>query len=478
MVTPKSGTDGAAIISPFWGIGKVLAEIRLELHSSGSRVIAWAIALWATALILGLALLGSSTSLPPPWTLLGLALVAALAERQSVWVSGNIEMSISFLPSVFTAVAFGPLAAMIVGATANLAILGRPYLKWVVYTPARALTGAFAGIAAGAVHATGASAFGAILVGTLVAAVTNLAADGFFNVGTLWARSTGEPRSFLRAIGPLFALAVPLYVPLVALLVYGYWAYSLWVVGAFLVSALAFQRLIHLYQEQREAVGELQAANERLARANISFASALVATLDARDRYTAGHSAAVAIYARDIAARMGLPRQQQELAHVCGLVHDIGKIGLPPGLLEKIGPMSLEERRQMQTHAVIGERILIKVEDFAEIAAIVRHHHERWDGFGYPDGLVSEEIPVLSRILAVADAYNAMTSDRPYRDAMPSRVARFRLAQAADSQFDTTVVAAFEAILASADEVYRLAQREDFKFEVQEAIPSVVAAAG
>ncbi len=132
----------------------------------------------------------------------------------------------------------------------------------------------------------------------------------------------------------------------------------------------------------------------------------------------------------------------------------------------------------MQTHAVIGERILIKVEDFAEIAAIVRHHHERWDGFGYPDGLVSEEIPVLSRILAVADAYNAMTSDRPYRDAMPSRVARFRLAQAADSQFDTTVVAAFEAILASADEVYRLAQREDFKFEVQEAIPSVVAAAG
>jgi putative nucleotidyltransferase with HDIG domain len=210
------------------------------------------------------------------------------------------------------------------------------------------------------------------------------------------------------------------------------------------------------------------AANDQLERAKLSFATALVATLDARDRYTAGHSAAVAIYARDIAARLGLSSEDQQLAHLCGLVHDIGKIGLPAGLLEKPGPLTLEERRQMEEHSAIGERILAKVEDYAEIARIVRHHHERWDGQGYPDRLGDEEIPLLSRIIAVADAYNAMTSDRPYRDAMPSRVARMRLAQSVESQFDTSVVAAFEAVLAASAEEYRTGRRSDFNLEEQD----------
>ena len=116
----------------------------------------------------------------------------------------------------------------------------------------------------------------------------------------------------------------------------------------------------------------------------------------------------------------------------------------------------------MQEHSAIGERILAHVDEYSEISTIVRHHHERIDGQGYPDGLAEQSIPLVSRIIAVADAYNAMTSDRPYRDAMPSRVARLRLAQAVESQFDTGVVAVFEAILASADEEYRLAKRADF----------------
>jgi HD-GYP domain-containing protein (c-di-GMP phosphodiesterase class II) len=207
---------------------------------------------------------------------------------------------------------------------------------------------------------------------------------------------------------------------------------------------------------------ELADANDALARANLSFAAGLIATLDARDRYTAGHSAAVAIYCRDIARRMDLAPDVQEKAYLCGLVHDIGKIGLSAGLLEKPGALTLEERRQMQEHSAIGEHILMRVDSYADIAKIVRFHHERIDGEGYPDGLRGDDIPLLSRIIAVADAYNAMTSDRPYRDAMPSRVARHRLAQAVESQFDTAVVAAFEAILAGADEDYRLAHRADF----------------
>ena len=217
-----------------------------------------------------------------------------------------------------------------------------------------------------------------------------------------------------------------------------------------------------LYQEQRRLATDLGSLNDQLRAANLSFAKGLIATLDARDRYTAGHSAAVAVYARDIATRMGLSEGQQALAHLCGLVHDIGKIGLPAGLLEKPGALTLDERREMQRHSEIGERILGNVDTYSEIAGIVRHHHERVDGQGYPDGLAGDDIPLLSRIIAVADAYNAMTSDRPYRDAMPSRVARLRLAQAVETQFDTAVVAAFEAILAGASEDYRLARDADF----------------
>jgi HD-GYP domain-containing protein (c-di-GMP phosphodiesterase class II) len=118
----------------------------------------------------------------------------------------------------------------------------------------------------------------------------------------------------------------------------------------------------------------------------------------------------------------------------------------------------------MERHSAIGERILANVAGYEEIAKIVRHHHERVDGHGYPDGLRANDIPLVSKIIAVADAYDAMTSDRPYRDAMPPQVARLRMAQAVGTQFDTTVVAAFEAILAQSSEEYRQGIGPQFVF--------------
>jgi len=381
-------------------------------------------------------------------------------------------MSVSFLPLVFSAVVFGPLGGFAVGALSNVWDLRDSRLRWSVYTPIRGLTAAAAGWAAWAVVAH-ASTFGQCLLASAVASVADLLADGLFNVVTGSIRRV-EVGEVIRTVGSLTLLTVPLYVPVLALFVYGYHAYSLRVVLVFFIPALAAQRLLHLYQQEKVVTQDLGAANERLRRASLSFATALVATLDARDQYTAGHSAAVAIYARDIAERMGLPEERQELVHLCGLVHDIGKIGLPAGLLEKPGPLTLEERRQMERHSEIGERILRNVDDYSEIADVVRSHHERIDGMGYPDGLHRDEIPLLARIIGVADAYDAMTSDRPYREALPSRVARMRLAQAVETQFDTTVVAAFEAILAAADESYRSGRgssfmRERLQFEQEEA---------
>jgi putative nucleotidyltransferase with HDIG domain len=403
----------------------------------------------------GFALISAGYRLGSVPAVIALALLAYFAERQSVRLSSSFAISVGFLPFVFAAVVFGPLAAMVVATLGLLSEFRRPYLRWCVWTGSRALVAAGCGLAAVAAGGLEARTFGSLMFAVAVATVTEVALDVVFAAVTLWIRGTGSVTSLARQMLQMVVSAVPLYTPVIALLAFTYREVSAWSVALFLIPAFAAQRLFHLYREQRETAESLSVAYARLEKANLSFASALVAALDARDKYTAGHSAAVAVYARDIARRMGLSEADQDLAHLCGLVHDIGKIGLPVGLLEKTGPLTLDERRQMQEHSAIGERILAKVDDYGQIAAIVRHHHERVDGNGYPDGVSGDEIPLVSRILAVADAYDAMTSDRPYRDAMPSRVARLRLAQAVESQFDTTVVAAFEAILAGASESYR-----------------------
>jgi putative nucleotidyltransferase with HDIG domain len=443
------------------------------------------ISLYAVALVafctLLLIALGLSTEAFPEgraaWPLIGFGILAIAAERQSVQLSENLSLSVAFLPLLFVAVVFGPIPAALIGAVAVVGDFGRPYTRWVIWTANRAIIGGLAGFAAQTAMQNGSGTFGRILAATSVAAIVDFALDFVLNSLILILRGTGSIRDLARTTGPVALAGIPLYTSLVGVLAYSYVTFTPWSAALFFIPALAAQRLFVIYREQRSALEELASANERMERANLSFATALVATLDARDRYTAGHSAAVAVYSRDIAARMGLDLEEQQLVHLCGLVHDIGKVGLPVGLLEKPGALTLDERRQMEDHAAIGERILSKVDDYSEIARVVRHHHERVDGLGYPDRLADDEIPLLSRIIAVADAYDAMTSDRPYRDAMPSRVARLRLAQAVESQFDTAVVAAFEAILAGADDAYRAGSRQDFRVKAAELRSELLVAA-
>jgi putative nucleotidyltransferase with HDIG domain len=396
------------------------------------------------------------------------ALGALAAERGSIRLSPTLEVTGSSIVYVFAAVVCGPLSACVVGAIGLLADLPRrdgekPLLRWLSWTATRVITSGAVGIGAAAVARTSAGGFW----GLVAAVAAGFAIDSGVELTltpvapAIRGRSTWNET--VRSVAPALFGALPIQAPIVALLAYSYNTISPWSVVLFAIPAFAAHRLLTLYRHQRDTAEALSVANERLAGANLSFATALVATLDARDRYTAGHSAAVAIYARDIARRMGRSPEDQELAHLCGLVHDVGKIGLTAGLLEKPGALTLDERRQMERHSEIGERILRNVPDYAEIAEIVRHHHERVDGNGYPDKLCGDEIPLLARIISVADAYNAMTSDRPYRDAMPSRVARLRLAQAVESQFDTAVVAAFEAVLTGATEEYRIATGPEFE---------------
>jgi putative nucleotidyltransferase with HDIG domain len=422
-------------------------------------------ALSSTALVCAAVLFARDHGVSDPWTVAALALVNALAERSGVQVARRTEMSIALLPTLFAAVLFGPLAAAIVNAASMLGDpelfaprdpSRAPRLKWATYTSIRFITGAVAGAVAFEVLSVTNTGLGGLLAATLLSA---LAAEGLDILGaalTLRVVRGASMLSTFRVLAPIVLTSVPFYAPLVAILALAYLQVSPWTIPLFFIPALGAQRLFKMYQAQRSLA-------ERLEDANVSFAVALVTTLEASDAYTAGHSRAVAIYSRDIAQRMGLPSESCERAFLCGLVHDIGKVGLPASLLGKEGALTLDERRRMQDHSTIGERILREVAAYEDVATVVRHHHERIDGEGYPDGIGGDEIPILSRIIAVADAYNAMTSDRPYRDGMPSRVARLRLAQAVENQFDTGVVAAFEAILATADDAYRTAQRADFR---------------
>jgi diguanylate cyclase (GGDEF)-like protein/putative nucleotidyltransferase with HDIG domain len=169
---------------------------------------------------------------------------------------------------------------------------------------------------------------------------------------------------------------------------------------------------------------------------------ALAVALTERDRYTGEHSNAVIEMSAAVARYMGLRATEVERIRSAALLHDIGKVAIPDEILQKPGPLTDEEWVLMREHPVVGERILSVLPGMGAVARIVRHEHERWDGGGYPDGLVAEDIPLGSRIIIAADTYHAITSDRPYRAARSHAEAVEELTRCAGTQFDPAVTAA------------------------------------
>ncbi len=162
----------------------------------------------------------------------------------------------------------------------------------------------------------------------------------------------------------------------------------------------------------------------------------LSGAIDAKDAYTNGHSTRVAEYSREIARRAGFPQEVQNDIYMMGLLHDVGKIGIPDAIINKPVNLSDEEYSVIRNHPVMGADILGNITEFPKLSTGARWHHERYDGKGYPDGISGEAIPVEARIIAIADAYDAMTSKRSYRDVLPQPEVRAEMAKGNGTQFD------------------------------------------
>jgi len=234
---------------------------------------------------------------------------------------------------------------------------------------------------------------------------------------------------------------------------------------------------LNLESMVEDRTSQLNEANDGLRRLFISSIKALAHALEAKDEYTQGHSERVAEEAVSIAQYLKLPQADVENIWIAGFLHDIGKIGIKESVLNKQGKLDAGEWEIVQQHPVLAERILGPIDELRDVIQVVRHHHERFDGTGYPDGLRGAAIPLGARILAVADTYDALTSRRPYREAL-SDVETLDIVEAgAGTQFDPVIVRAFCSSHGCARSAARGAEGGVSTLFLQDAKPSVSMAA-
>lgn len=212
---------------------------------------------------------------------------------------------------------------------------------------------------------------------------------------------------------------------------------------------VAYRRLNAAYQQSLRYAQDVRRLYVQLQRGVYQSLLGLANALEAKDPYTRGHSERVSRWSRRLAATLDLEAHAVEVVSQAGLLHDLGKIGVPEHVLRKPGALDPDEWLMMKRHPLLGADIVAPLEFFGDGAMIIRHHHERVDGSGYPDGLQGDAIPIGARVVAVADVFDALTSDRPYRKAMPVSAALDQLGREAGRTLDEDVVAAFIGLVRS-----------------------------
>lgn len=406
-------------------------------------LIAGALVVWS--------ILGLPTVVGGWGTIVIFALMAALADLFPIVMPGQLgEITVATAVVFAPAILFGPVATIwvallgtLIGQVGHkLLILKRPWNRVPFNVAQAVITFSVVSMVFSFLSDTTPTQldtlrdFLAIICAGLVYCALNdllvsgvIALDQGFPVLTVWKISFRDALWHNLTMIPLGAILASL------------WSVAPWSIALALLPLLTVRRSMALVRESLE--------QSRLA------LIALADTIDARDSSTYQHSQRVAEYAEMIAHQIRLPYDEVELIITSARLHDLGKIGMDNVMLYKPGSLSNEERAEFQRHPSIGEALVGYFPAFGAGRNIVRHHHEHFDGRGYPNGKKGEEIPLGARILAVADAYDAMTSDRPYRSAMSQETAIARLKAAGGTQFDPQVVEAFLTALARKEEERR-----------------------
>jgi putative nucleotidyltransferase with HDIG domain len=402
-----------------------------------------------------------------------LALCAALGSLTAAQWQGALDVSASFVCVMLAAAYLGPAPAFAIvlfseivawasqryrprALVANLAAIGLPAL--VAGTMFEALVGAD----------TSRVSFLAALA---AAAAVNLTVNFLLACSLLALMDGLSLRRVLRPPAQLFP-ALGLTVALTLAVAEVYERFGTGASALVLLLIVAFTYMARLVVTARERTAQY---------ASLSWGvlSGLVRTLDRRDGRAARHAAAVAAFARDIATQAGMSRRDQELAHTAGLLHDIGSFALPDRVLERDGALREADWEAIRRHPELGADLLRDLGVYGPVAEIVRAHHERVDGRGYPDGLGGDDIPAIARIVAVAEAYDTLTAEDTYRSRMTSFEALTELRRVAGRQLDAHYVEALAQLLAGRGLDYRHADGADFDRELamEERIASSVAPA-
>jgi putative nucleotidyltransferase with HDIG domain len=398
--------------------------------------------------------------------------VAVVAERSAIdTASSRVTISGNFLAIVMAIVFLGETPAALIGVTAMLvAWTGRRYplpdllinLVTFAWFPLIAGIGFHA-----ALDATGTSDTDPVfylLVFALFAVA--LAIDFCLIAGySCYVERSRFAAKVRRALLPLLPSELASAILAVGI-AYAYVQLGLASLILFAAVLLVFQWLIGALLVSQERADELELRAKQLAGFQVALLSALLRTLDLRDRMTARHSAAVARYTREVAAAAGMPADQQELAHTAGLLHDIGKFVLPDRILKGNVELSEADWEQIRKHPYEGARIVSQIDGYQPVGEIILAHHERMDGLGYPRGLQRDDIPEISRIVAVVDTYDVMTARDSYREPVSSFEAIAELRRVAGTQLDPQYVELFVKVLAERGLAYKHGEEADFEAEL------------
>ena len=388
--------------------------------------------------------------------------LAAFAEKYTVRVGPSAEVSATFLAYFLSAALLGPLASFLVAVVGQVMFFRRgQWTRNLCFASSLGLASGIAALVYWIMPSLVANTATYLAVSGVVAGIVYQLVNFlvFVPVARL-RRGLGAAGVWKEGFQPFLPFHFFfLFVSLGLIYIFNLSRNTL----AFMLFFLPVIGLVYAfrnYSSERELA-------RRLERFSLQMAASMITALDLKDNYTAQHSAAVAQYSLDIARALKLSDRDCNLAHLAGLLHDLGKISVPDDVLNATGKLDASEWALIETHCQAGQKILGNMTEFDELSQIVLHHHERFDGKGYPMGISGEAIPLISRIVCVADSYSAMVSDRPYRARLSTEFARSEVAKMRGTQFDPEIATVFVKVLEEHDERYRRAELDDFRVQFQ-----------